>query len=650
MLGAAAYVVIAIYMIFVLFIGFFLSRFQKGGKDYFAGGNKIPWWISGVSLYMTNFSAATFVGFAGTVYLTGYYGWLSFAATPIGYVIGSMLTAKAWRRSRVISPFEYTTTRFNLPMQQLVGWAISICHMVTCGAQLLAVSMICSFFSGISIPVCIVAIGIVVLIYTYWGGIWAVSVADVVQFAMLLAITAVVAPMSIKLVSGGVSGIFQKLPPLTFHHTIGGTHYDVHYILSTVLMTSVGVASGMGSRFYSVVDEKAAKKVGLCAGLLFLTCPLLFAIPPIVAKVLWPEISNLPAGVAIRPGAPQETVFIAIVNNILPSGLLGFFVAAMLAATMDGLSSFNNMISAIMSRDVYKGIFRPAATDENLLKVGKVITLVVGVIVTGLALFYHYKSQNIFVIMTRAIAIFAPPTSVAVAFGLLFKGLPRWSGMASITWGLVAGLVTQMGLQWNKLSLGYQVYLSLAVSVLILFASYHVGKWYRQNKPLFWLFTFASTAAFGAVLWFVTPFPNTIRQQVSNDIWMSSGVLALFASTVVFGRLFSRETEAEKQMVEDFFKKLATPIDVAREVLDRGQQERSAFFLVGALSMLLSGVVMATYAVLKLTGSDAGAHPWPFIAVAAIMFFVFGFPIYYFGKKYRPDAEQGGSSGAAKPD
>ena len=67
------YVVIFVYLILTIGIGVFFGKFMKGGRDYFAGGNKIPWWISGISLYMTNFSAYTFVGLAGFVYLSGYY-------------------------------------------------------------------------------------------------------------------------------------------------------------------------------------------------------------------------------------------------------------------------------------------------------------------------------------------------------------------------------------------------------------------------------------------------------------------------------------------------------------------------------------------------------------------------------------------------
>ncbi|MFH1230170.1 MAG: hypothetical protein V1709_01595, partial [Planctomycetota bacterium] len=257
----ADYIAIFAYLIFILFIGFFVSRFQKGGKDYFAGGNKIPWWIGGISLYMTNFSAYTFVGLAGLVYLSGYYAVINFFCSPISYLVAGFVVGGLWRRTRVISPVEYMQSRFNVTTQQSIGLALSLCHMLTCGAQLFAVAFITSLLCGIPIWIVILVVGIVVILYAYWGGMWAVSIADVVQFAILLAITAVVAVLSLTLLKGGVGESFAKLPSLSFHHTIGTTHYDIHYIISGLIAGIIGISSGMGPRFYTVVDEKAAKKV-----------------------------------------------------------------------------------------------------------------------------------------------------------------------------------------------------------------------------------------------------------------------------------------------------------------------------------------------------------------------------------------------------
>lgn len=630
------YIAIAAYLVFILFIGFFVSRFQKGGKDYFAGGNKIPWWISGISLYMTNFSAYTFIGTAGLVYLSGYYAMFGSIGTPIAYILAGFIVGGLWRRTRSISPVEYAQTRYNVTSQQTIGMALSFCHTLTCAAQLLAVSVITSCCCGVDIELIILTIGIVVILYTYFGGMWAVSIADVVQFAILIAITAVVTPLSLSLVDGGLSGLIAKIPPLKLDNTIGSTNYDIHWIISGFIATTIGVASGMGPRFYSVVDEKAAKKVGILAGLLFLTFPLLFFIPPLVGRAIWPELGDIPKAVgALGNKPPQELVFIAIVNKVLPVGLLGVFVAAMLAATMDGLSAFYNFISSIVSRDVYKGLIKHNASDENILKVGRISTLVVGLIVTGLALAYHRFGSDILGIMARVIAIFAAPAGVPIAFGLLVKKLPRWSALASFIWGLIASIVAQLILNWNKWSLGYQVYLSLGASIFILVFAYQIGKWYKNNKIMLFIFSVFSAVMFAFFLNLGTMEPLTHSQKISVGVFS----LIIGVSAWVFGYLFSMETEAEKEMVADFFKKLATPIDVATEVIGRGVQERSAFFLVGIISTLFGGVIAVSYAVLLIIGTAKYSDAAAFLGTAGVLILI-GLPIFFFGRRYRPETEE----------
>ena len=112
-LPAVDYIVIAVYMAIMLGVGFYFTRLMKGGKDFFIGGNLIPWWVAGVSLYMTLFSVWTFTGAASFTYNTGWYGILYFATWPLSFFIGLKLVAKRWRRTRVTTPVEYVQSRFN---------------------------------------------------------------------------------------------------------------------------------------------------------------------------------------------------------------------------------------------------------------------------------------------------------------------------------------------------------------------------------------------------------------------------------------------------------------------------------------------------------------------------------------------------------
>jgi len=180
------YYILIFYILLILGIGIYFSKFMKGAKDYFTGGNMIPWWVGGISLYMSSFSAWTFTGASGFVYSTGLYGVLYFLSWAIAFFIGYRITAARWRRSRVISPVEYSSTRYNVTTQQLVGYVMVLSGILTRGITLTAVSKVISSTMNLNLEMVIIVAGMVILIYTLLGGLWAVAITDVVQFIILL--------------------------------------------------------------------------------------------------------------------------------------------------------------------------------------------------------------------------------------------------------------------------------------------------------------------------------------------------------------------------------------------------------------------------------------------------------------------------------
>src|SRR3989339_386859 len=465
------YIVVIAYFIFMLGIGLYFMRFNKGAKEYFAGGNMIPWWASGMTLYMANFTAWTFSGAAGFTYSTGTFMLIWFSLGSISYFLGSFLTAKRWRRTRSISPVEYTYSRYNVTTQQFLSWVIAINFTLSAGVQLAATAKLLSPVMGLDIITVTLVTGIVILVYTFLGGIWAVSITDVVQGVILLATTFIVAPMSISVV-GGLDKLFASLPPLTFDHVYNGVHYDQHWLISILLITTIGFAAGSGQRFYSVKDEKSAIKVAWFAAALGLAGPLTFGIPPLAARVLWPDLTQVEFFQPYLATNPQDLVYIALCVKFLPNGLIGVFVAAMLAATMSTLSYVYNMVSSVVARDMVQGLFRPKTKDEELMKIGKIASVVIGTIVTSLAVLFVSSQYGIFNMMQTFFTLFNIPVTVPLCFGLIFRRVPKWSAVAGIAWGLLAGVSGRYLLGWD---IGQQVYLSFVMTFGIFATSFWTG-------------------------------------------------------------------------------------------------------------------------------------------------------------------------------
>ncbi len=611
------YIVIAMYFGLMLAIGFYFLRRLKNTKDYFAGGNKIPWWTSGVSLYMTNFSAWIFSGAAGFVYFTGYFALISFTLGAFSYYIGSQLTASRWRRSRVISPVEYANTRYNLTSQQLFSYVIAMVFILSGGVQLAAIGRLLSAPLGVDVTVIILGVGSIIVLYTFSGGLWAVNITDFVQFVILIAVSIVVVIFSIPLV-GGIGELIRNIPELSFDHVYQTVHYDHHYLLGMFLITTVGVAAGGAQRFYSVRDEKSAKKVGRLAAVLFLSFPLIFGIPPLVARILWPDLSQVEF--FADKFQPMDLVYIAVCMKVLPVGLIGVFFAALLAATMSALSSVYNLVSAIIARDMYKDAFNPKATEKQVFRVGRFATVGMGFLVMGLALIFVHSELGIFNIMMAFFTLFNLPTAIPIAFGLLFKWVPRWGAFAATIWGLYIGILTRYLLGWG---FGPQIYLVAVLTFIIFVSSGYLGKLYKKNKSRVLMLSVVYS-----ILLYILLVNNIFSERgVIIDILLPVMVLAMGASIYIFAGLFARESESDREQVERFYKKLYTPVDVAKEVYARGRKETTTFPLVGMNTIFIGLFIFVLY-LLPIEGTDS----YSFILLGGILT-LFGGSMYYFGKR-----------------
>ena len=613
------FLVIGAYFLFMLGIGFYFMKVNKGGKDYFAGGSMIPWWVSGMTLYMANFSAWTFTGAAGFAYSTGWFAILYFATWSISYYVGSQMTASKWRRTRSISPVEYTYTRFNVTTQQFLSWVIALNFTLSAGVQLASTCKLLAPVMGLDITMVTLVTGIVILLYTFLGGLWAVSITDVVQGVILLSITFIVMPLALNLV-GGFGHLVEALPPLSFDHVYNGVHYTEHWLISIFIIMSLGTAAGGAQRFYSVKDERDAKRVGKFAGALFLTVPLVFGIPPLVARVLWPDLSQVDFFKPYIGSSPQDLVFVGLCLKLLPNGLIGVFLAAMLAATMSALSSVYNMVSSILSRDIYQGLVKPDISDEGLLKVGRIFSICIGLVVTILAVIFVTSQFGLFNLMQAFFTLLNIPVVVPTAFGLLFRRVPKWGAVGSIVWGLFAGVTTRYVLGWD---IGPQVYLAFTMSLGIFAASPALGRLYMSRRS-----TLAGISAAVAVVAGIL-FSMTIVGE--GGVWTLplALVCALIFGVSLYGLsvLFANETEEQRTIVAEFFKKLDTPIDVANEVFGAGKKQVSTFPIVGGTTVVM-GILMGF---IFFTGVSE-QEQWVLGVMMSIMV-VFGTLMWYFGKK-----------------
>ncbi len=573
-LAIADYAVVVLYLLAVLAAGFWFTRATKSGSDFFIGSNRIPWWAAGVSLYMTTFSAWMFTGAASFVYNTGWFGFLYFAVKPVGFTVGFLLSASKWRRARVTSPVEYVEDRFNHVTRIVLSVVLVVSMMYWPGHHLASVAKIAApaLFPGSSFAVdgLILFFGGFVLVYSIAGGIWAVSMTDVLQFVVLLSvcIVLVIAIFAAPEV-GSLSQMIAALPEIEFTHSYRpGTVYTHWYISGFVIAGIFGnVVGDKAQRFFMVRDEKAAMKTGWLALVLFLTSPILFGIPPLVGKMLWPELTQLAAFAGTSK--PDESIFIAVVVKFLPAGMIGLFIAAMVAASMSALDSVWNTVSSIVSIDLYKGHIRPEATETELLKVGRITVAVLAISAVSMALLIVHSSLGIFTISNIVLGLVGIPVTIPLLVGLLSKTPVTWSAIPAILAGIIVACLTRFGFNWT---LGPQYIAVVATGLLVLFSSRKLANIYLTNRVYAVVTAIATWAAFGLVLYLLrvpTMETGVFRQVVVDGHGLTSlaaAISGLVLLTVAFIPLYTRDLTSTNPNVDAFFQKLATPVDAKNEI------------------------------------------------------------------------------------
>jgi len=438
------YVVIGLYALLMVLVGLYVMRFNRGAAEYFRGGSRIPWLVAGLSCFMAGFSAWTFTGAAGVAYRAGVAATGLYIGNALSFLLGYFVFATRWRRSRVTTVMEYLTGRFNQTTHQTFSWTTIVFQLFTSASMLYGLSLFVSSACGFPVTWTILGAGAIIVFYCVLGGLWAVVVTDFLQASILMPFCLVLVITSLSRV-GGVTGLVHSLPPEMKTLHVSG-EFGWLYLVSWTIMVSFGYnTSAMAQRYFSVDNERSARKVALlCCGLFFAGAFLWF-IPPMAMRVLYPDLH------AVWPSLahPSEAAYAVASLTLLPHGLIGVMLAAMFSSTMANLSAQFNVKSGILTKDVYQSLLRKSAGDRELLVVGWVTTFMVGAATTVLAVIMAASGQSIFQVMLTFNTLISLAYGPPALLGLAVRRTPPWSGLASFGIGLILGLLGAFVYHWS---------------------------------------------------------------------------------------------------------------------------------------------------------------------------------------------------------
>lgn len=278
-LALADYAVVISFFAVMISVGIFFGRQQKSMTQFFGGGKQVPWWLSGISFYMCSFSALAFVMYSALAYKFGWLpitiSWLSVPAV----LIGCRVFAARWRRVSETSALEYIEHRYGNGMRQGLMWLGLPMRVLDDAFKLLAIGTVVGVGLGFPLQGAIIASGLIILSYTFLGGLWATLVADFIQFFVILVVVLVLPFLCLAKV-GGVSAFLEQVPIGFFRFTADKYDWTYMLIFFLIIFFNLSTSWTMVQRYYSTRSERDARKVGYLVAILLTIGPPFFFMPP----------------------------------------------------------------------------------------------------------------------------------------------------------------------------------------------------------------------------------------------------------------------------------------------------------------------------------------------------------------------------------
>ena len=437
-LTAPDFAVIAAYFAVVLGAGLFMGRFVKNVGDFFSGGRRVPWWMGAVSSYMAMISCFVFIAYAQIGYEDGLVGVTVFWSTAVAILAGTFLFARRWQRANLATPVEYLERRYGPGVRQIVSWGGVAFRVLDNTVRLYTLGVIAAQFLGVSLGTGIWLGALTVLVYTLTGGLWSVLVTDIIQCAVLMGVAVTVLPLSLQAV-GGLGALHDALPG---HFSFFQGHRGTFWFLAAYYLIVFVKYNGSWSfvqRLASVSGEREAVKMGLLSAAIFFLFPVVAVLPAIAARAYLPDL----------PPEMHERCYVEMCTRLLPHGMLGVMVAAMLSASLSTLGAEFNVTSSVFTTDIYRRVFRRTAGERELLLVARLATLGVAALIAFGALFVA-GFGGAFEANKLLMSLFGVPIVIPSVFGILWK-TPNAKGVClCLAAGIASGLCVKFA--WPSLS------------------------------------------------------------------------------------------------------------------------------------------------------------------------------------------------------
>ncbi|HEX9302864.1 MAG TPA: sodium:solute symporter [Thermoanaerobaculia bacterium] len=436
------------YLAGVVVAGAFFARRQKTTAQYFLGGRNVPWWAISASIVATETSTITFISVPGLIYSRG--GDFGFLQLVFGYLLGriviSVLLIPSYFRRELLTVYELLRTRFGGAVKALAAGLFVTMRTVADGVRLLLTAFVlaavyAAFSGGAGVDAAVVAsiliLGVVMILFTFFGGMEAVIWIEVVQLGIYVAGAIAAATVLLAKIPGGwdaaralgeAHGKFRLFHfewdvtrPFTFWSGLIGGCF--------LTMSTHGTDQYLVQRYLCTDRPRRAKAALLTSGVVVLAQFIGFLL---IGLLLYAFYRPFEHGWALA----GDRVFPDFITRHLPSGISGLVVAAIFAAAM---SSSLNSIAATAVSDLYRPLV-PRRDDRHYLVVSRWLTLLAGVAQIAVALGIRHMTRSALDAALSVASILNGPVLGVFLLGAFSRRAGTGAAFAGMSAGLLAVL------------------------------------------------------------------------------------------------------------------------------------------------------------------------------------------------------------------
>lgn len=455
-------VIIAVYFVVVLAIGFYLKGQSETGEDFFLAGREMTAWIAGLSFLSANLGSLELMGWAASAYQYGILAthWYWIGAIPAMLFLG-LVMMPFYYISKTHSVPGYLQLRFGESSRALAAVSFAFMTILMSGINMYSMALVMKVVLGWDINFSIWVSSVTVAVYVALGGLRSAIFNEVLQF-VLIWLGAALIPILGLVEAGGWNGlqakIAQNLGGGSYTHlwsslgSFSGNPMGIHW---TGIVLGLGWVISFGywttdflvvQRVLSAKDLRSAKMAPIIGAGFKMLVPFIVILPGLLGLAVLPiKLTGEGAALAAGGHSYNEVLPLMLARYCGP-GLLGLGITALIAGFMSGMAGNVSAFATVWTYDIYRAFFKKEAADAHYVAMGRWCT-VVGVLISIGTAYLVMQFQSIMDYVQALFSFFIAPLFGTVILGMLWKRATPQGGF----WGLLVGTVSSIAMwAWVK--------------------------------------------------------------------------------------------------------------------------------------------------------------------------------------------------------